>query len=86
MIGLPMNIRSAKVDELVQRLARLTGEDVETALARAIEERLSRVVTPIPADRTAAIESFFERASRLSILDPRSADEIVGYDRSGLPS
>src|SRR4051812_2319129 len=42
-IGILMNIRSAKVDELAQRLARLTGEDVETALERAIEERLSRV-------------------------------------------
>ena len=38
-----MNIASPKVDELAQRLARLTGEDVETALERAIEERLSRV-------------------------------------------
>jgi len=81
-----MNIRSAKVDELVQRLARLTGEDIETALERAIEERLSRVVSPLPADRKAAMQSFFERASRLRILDSRSADEIVGYDRSGLPS
>jgi hypothetical protein len=86
MIGLSMNIRSAKVDELVQRLARLTGEDVETALARAIEERLSRVVSPIPADRKAAMDSFFERVSRLHVLDPRSADEIVDYDRFGLPS
>ena len=41
--GWPMNIRSARVDQLAQRLARLTGEDVETALERAIEERLSRV-------------------------------------------
>ena len=81
-----MNIRSAKVDELVQRLARLTGEDVETALERAVEERLSRVVPPIPADRKAAMDSFFERASRLRVLDPRSAEEIVGYDRFGLPS
>jgi hypothetical protein len=81
-----MNIRSAKVDELVQRLARLTGEDVETALERAIEERLSRVVLPVPGDRKAAMESFFERVSGLQVLDFRSADEIVGYDRFGLPS
>jgi antitoxin VapB len=81
-----MNIRSAKVDELVKRLARLTGEDVETALERALEERLTRVEPPLPADSKAAMESFFESASRLRILDPRSADEIVGYDRSGLPS
>ena len=84
--GWPMNIRSAKVDQLAQRLARLTGEDVETALERAIEERLSRVAPPAPADRMAALDSFFERVARMPVLDPRPADEIVGYDGCGLPS
>lgn len=81
-----MNIRSAKVDQLVQRLARLTGEDVETALERAIEERLSRVAPLAPTDRIAALESFFERVSHMRVLDPRPADEILGYDDRGLPS
>jgi antitoxin VapB len=81
-----MNIRSAKLDQLAQRLARLTGEDVETALQRAIEERLSRVAPPPPADRKAAMNLFFERVSRMGVLDPRPVDEIVGYDGSGLPS
>lgn len=80
-----MNIRSAKVDELVQRLARLTGEDVETALERAIQERLSRVVSPA-VDRRAALTLFFERTATLPVQDTRSADEILGYDRFGLPS
>ena len=81
-----MNIRSAKVDELVRRLADLTGEDVETAMERAIEERLSRVAPPATDDRKAAMDSFFERASRMRVRDPRPADEIVGYDSFGLPS
>jgi hypothetical protein len=81
-----MNIRSARVDQLVQRLAKLTGEDVETALERAIEERLSRVAPPAPADRKAALNAFFERASRLPVLDSRPVDEIVGYDGCGLPT
>jgi antitoxin VapB len=81
-----MNTRSARVDQLARRLARLTGEDVETALERAVEERLSRVAPPAPADRKAALDAFFERASRMPVLDSRSADEIVGYDGCGLPS
>jgi antitoxin VapB len=81
-----MNIRSAKVDQLAQRLARLTGEDVETALERAIEERLSRVAPPATADRKAAMALFFEQVSRMRILDSRTVDEIVGYDGRGLPS
>ena len=81
-----MNIHSAKVYELAQQLARLTGEDVETAIQRAIEERLLRVAPLTPADRKAAIASFFELASSMPVLDPRPADDIVGYDHLGLPS
>jgi antitoxin VapB len=81
-----MNIRSAKVDQLAQRLASLTGEDIETALERAIEERLSRVAPPAPVDRKAAIDSFFQRVSSMRVLDPRPADEIVDYDGCGLAS
>ncbi len=81
-----MNIRSTKIAELAQRLARLTGEDIESALERAIEERLSRVAPPPPPDRKAAMDSFFERVSGMRVLDPRPANEIVGYDRDGLPS
>src|SRR5450432_1681410 len=58
-----MNIRSAKLEQLAQRLARLTGEDVETALERAIEERLSRVAPPAASDRRAA---FLTRAKKQS--------------------
>jgi hypothetical protein len=81
-----VNIRSARVDQLAQRLARLTGEDVETGLERAIEERLSRVAPTEPAARQAALASFFERISQMRVLDSRPTDEIVGYDGCGLPT
>ena len=81
-----MNIVSAKVDELAQRLARMTGEDVETALERAIEERLSRVAGAGPVDREAALRRFFDRVSRMPVKDPRPIDEIIGYGPDGLPS
>jgi antitoxin VapB len=80
-----MNIASAKVDELARRLARLTGEDVETALERAIEERLSRVAAP-PAERQAAMRKFFDRVSNMPVKNRRSIDEIIGYGPDGLPS
>jgi antitoxin VapB len=81
-----MNISSAKVDELAQRLARLTGEDVETALERAIEERLSRVTAVAPKDRDAALRRFFDRVSQMPVKDDRPVDEIIGYASDGLPS
>ena len=82
-----MNIASPKVDELAQRLARLTGEDVETALERAIEERLSRVAgETAQMNRRAAKQRFFDRVSQMPVLDSRSVDEIIGYGPDGLPS
>jgi antitoxin VapB len=81
-----MSIASARVDELAQRLARLTGEDVETAVERAIAERLSRIARPVPADRQAALRKFFDRVSKMPVKDFRSPDEIIGYDADGLPS
>ena len=81
-----MTIASAKIDELAERLARLTGEDVETALRRAIEERLSRVAGGASGDRRAAIRKFFERASGVPVKDARLIDEIVGYGPDGLPA
>jgi antitoxin VapB len=81
-----MTIMSAKVDELVQRLARITGEDTETALERAVEERLARVAEAGPIDRESALRHFFDRVSRMSVKDSRPVDEIVGYGPDGLPS
>ena len=56
-----MNV-SEKVDELAQRLARLTGEDVETAVERAIAERLSRIAGSVPPDREAALRKVIREA------------------------
>jgi antitoxin VapB len=81
-----MNIGSPKVDEFARRLARLTGEDVETTLERAIEERLSRIAPAANGDRRAAIRTFVDRVSQMPVLGGRSADEILGYGPDGLPS
>ena len=62
-----MNIASPKVDELARRLARLTGEDVETALERAVEERLARMAAAAPqSDRQAAMRRFFDSVSQMA--------------------
>lgn len=81
-----MKVDSPKLDELVERLTRVTGEDAVTALQRAVEERLARIPPPARGDRNAALKAFFEQVSRMPVLDPRPADEIIGYDEFGLPS
>jgi antitoxin VapB len=80
-----MNINSPKLDELARRLATRTGEDVETAVERALKERLARVPSGEPG-RKEVMRRFFDNVSRMPVKDDRPIDEIVGYGPDGLPS
>ena len=84
---MPLNIKDPATEKAVRELAALTGETVTAAVHRAAEERLQRV----RRDRTARslAEQILEIGRRCASLpdrDPRSADEILGYDEHGLPS
>jgi len=81
-----MNIACTGIDRLADRLAHLTGEDVETTVARVIEERLRRVGVPSENDRREALQKSFYRAARMTALDARSSDEIMDYGPDELPS
>ena len=79
-----LEIRAPKADELARELAAATGEDIDTAVVRAIEERLAR--TPHRhAGGHAVIEALFDRLAQMPVLDRRSPDEIIGYGPDGLP-
>jgi hypothetical protein len=65
-----MNIAFERIDELARRLARVTGEDVETAVERAIAERLSRLCVPSAEDRRAALQEFFDLAASRATTTP----------------
>jgi antitoxin VapB len=84
--GRAMNIASSRIDELAQRLSRLTGEDPGTVVERATEERLSRLSDRSAEDRRAALQEFFDLAAQMPTNDTRSIDEITGYGRNGLPT
>ena len=85
-----LEIRAPKADALARELADATGEDIDTAVVRAIEERLARTPRRRAADRAAdeeaAIEDLFDRLAQLPVLDRRSPDEIIGYHSAGPPS
>jgi antitoxin VapB len=83
--GLSLEIRAPEADALARELAKATGEDIDTAVVRALEERLARVPARQAADDD-AIELLFERLAQLPVLDKRSPDEIIGYDSHGLPN
>lgn len=84
---MPLNIKDPETEKSVRELASLTGETVTTAVRRAAEERLSRVRrTQSGRSLKDEILEIGRRCAALPVLDPRSPDEILGYDENGLPS
>lgn len=87
-----MGHMSARIEQLTAELAALTGEGAEEALLHALEERVSRLKEerrpgpPSPEEvqrRMAVIRRAQEMIAKLPVLDPRSADEIIGYNDQG---
>ena len=82
---MPLNIKDEEAHALARELAAATGESLTLAVKTSIEERLARVrhlkVLRL-ADQLA--RTALDCAS-LPVLDPRSAEDILGYGETGLP-
>ena len=78
-----LEINSVKARDLASQLAAATGEDVDTAVVRAIEERLVRVNRQAPLAKDDELDYLFEKLAQMPVLDARSPDEIVGNGPDG---
>jgi antitoxin VapB len=86
MTGMALSIKDPETDRLARELARRTGESLTEAIKRALAERLRRVSgRASPSRLRDELRAIRNRASRLPVLDPRSPDEVLGYDEHGLP-
>jgi antitoxin VapB len=80
-----LNIRNPEAQRLATELARRTGESKTEALIKALRERLARVRRR-PRRRLAdELDEIAKHCASLPILDRRRSDEILGYDKRGLP-
>jgi hypothetical protein len=82
----------AEVEHRLQELAEATGKSADDIIRDALEAWAANVRPSVqrrrkrsPAEKGAAIEAIVARLKKLPVLDPRPADEIVGYDEIGLP-
>ncbi|MGE5155356.1 MAG: type II toxin-antitoxin system VapB family antitoxin [Bdellovibrio bacteriovorus] len=81
-----LNIRNAEAERLAERIANLTGETKTGAVTQALRERLERLERARGPRRLAdELDEIALRTAGLPVLDPRSPDEIMGYDADGLP-
>jgi antitoxin VapB len=60
-------------------------ERIRDPMVEEIVERMRRQPRPDPEATHAAIREIQERLAKLPVLDPRSPDELLGYDEYGLP-
>ena len=73
-------------ERLAAELALLTGQTKTEAVTDAIRSQLGRLRRE-RSGRTLAheLDSIGRRCASLPVRDGRPADEILGYDRDGLP-
>jgi antitoxin VapB len=85
---MPISIKAPEADRLARQLAATTGETITVAVIVAMRERLAREERKRHNNRSLAAElmEIGRHCSSLPVLDPRTSDEILGYDENGLPS
>jgi len=79
------NIKDPETDQLARALAAATGESLTDAVRAALRDRLERQGRRGKSGVAAEIRRIQERLARLPVLDKRSPEKIVGYDKRGLP-
>jgi antitoxin VapB len=81
-----LSIKNSAAENLARQLAEQTGETITEAIRTALEERLRRVSGRRRATRLAdQLNEIALRCAALPVIDKRSEDEILGFDRRGLP-
>lgn len=81
-----LSIKSPEADRLARELSAETGESLTTAVVTALRERLERQRrghSAVIARRLSALQADLRERT---VVDPRPADEIIGYDDTGLPT
>lgn len=81
-----ISLKDPETDRLARAVAALTGETLTAAVRNALKERLERerLRRGERADLLRRIKEIGEHCASLPVYDDRSADEIVGYDETGM--
>jgi antitoxin VapB len=80
-------IKKPEAEAKIRELAARTGETITEAVERAVDERLARIEARPKQGRIdrKKLAEILARFDSLPVDDPRSPDEIIGYDEHGVP-
>ncbi|MCB0975484.1 MAG: type II toxin-antitoxin system VapB family antitoxin [Actinobacteria bacterium] len=81
-----LNIKDQETDRLARELSAATGQTITVAVREAIKAQLAVVQQRNRRAQRNVLTDVIERGRARPFIDPRSADEILGYDDDGLPS
>jgi antitoxin VapB len=81
-------IRNSKTEAKVRKLAKRTRRSLTAAIDHAVEQELARMQRPSPRkghvdrEKLAEVLAYFDS---LPVDDPRTHEDIIGYDEHGVP-
>ena len=81
-----LSLKDPEADRLVREITARTGETLTGAIVVALRERLARLkAKPRRRSLIEDMRDIARRVAALPLLDHRSDEEILGYDKDGLP-
>lgn len=81
---MPLSIKHPEADRLARELAARTGETLTDAVIAALRERLQRETGRSQVCRVSdELGRIGARCAALPVLDDRTPEDILGYDRDG---
>ncbi|OGQ08836.1 MAG: hypothetical protein A3G32_06690 [Deltaproteobacteria bacterium RIFCSPLOWO2_12_FULL_40_28] len=79
-----LSIKNTKAEELVTEVVKETGETKTEAIIHSLEDRLQKLRGRKMKDNfVEKIMEISKRCAALPTLDPRTPDEILGYNEKG---
>ncbi|RJQ42084.1 MAG: PSK operon transcription factor [Gaiellales bacterium] len=80
-----LSIRNPIAEKLAREVAARSGENITQAIIHSLEERLDRLKgSRRAAEKGKELLAIAKRCSSLPDQDPRTADEILGYNEHGV--
>jgi antitoxin VapB len=82
----PLNIKDPEVYKLARQLADAKQVSLTAAVKMALLEALERQRRRVPDEfQLERLRAIIRRCASRPVLDPRTPDEIIGYDEYGVP-
>ena len=81
-----LSLKDPETDRLARAVAAMTGESLTVAVRTALAERMERerLRRGRPGNLAAKLDEIAREFAKLPVLDPRTPDEIIGYDETGM--